>query len=92
MGELENIVLEYLRTNNKAIPKTGKRSVFEILKEIYKNEDRTNFLKRAAVEQLHVELYANIILCQVITCVYGKLNCFLMNLNSVCIVYVDHSI
>ena len=40
------------------MPKTGKRSVFEILNEIYNNEDRTNFPKMAAVERLYVDLYA----------------------------------
>ena len=49
-SQLEKIFLEYLCTNNKAIPKTGKRSAFEILNEIYKNEYRNIFPKRAAVE------------------------------------------
>ena len=47
-----------LHTNNKAMPKMGKKSAFEMLKEIYKSKDRTTLANRAAVERLHVELHA----------------------------------
>ena len=57
-SQLETIFFKYLYTNNKAMPKTGKKSAFEMLKEIYKNEDGTNFPKRAAVERLHTDLCA----------------------------------
>ena len=57
-SQIEIIFFKYLCTNNKAIPKTGKQSEFEILMEIYKNKDRTTFTNRAAVERLHVELHA----------------------------------
>ena len=40
------------------MPKTGKKFAFEMLKEIYKNKDRTTFPKRVAVERLHVEFHA----------------------------------
>ena len=40
------------------MPKTGKKSAFNMLKEIYKNKDATTFPNRAAVERLHVELHA----------------------------------
>ena len=39
------------------MPNTGNKSAFEMLKEIYKNKDRTTFPNRAAVERSHVEFH-----------------------------------
>ena len=52
------ITTNNMQNVNKATPKMEKKSAFEMLNEIYLNEDRTTFPKRAAVERLHVELHA----------------------------------
>ena len=57
-SQVETIFFKCSCTNDEAMPKTGKKSAFEMLMEIYKNKDRTTFPNRAAVERLHVELNA----------------------------------